>query len=269
VRIKALVRGVGDVGSAVAHRFHQEGVKTVLHDVPFPAWTRRKMAFTDAVFDGEAELAGVRAERVDDLSVLEDRLASNCVAVWVHDLLEITHAFRPDILVDARMRKRHNPEPQMDAARLTIGLGPNFIAKETTHVVIETAWGNTLGTVITDGTAEPQQGGPRMIGGLGIERIVYSPEEGLFTSGFAIGDCVTAGQVVAHVGQAAISAPVDGWIRGLTRSGVPVARRTKVIEIDPRGLDAVFTGIGERPAKIADGVIRAVRAWASPSARTE
>ena len=256
---RALVRGIGDVGSAVAHALHREGFKVVIHDVPLPAWTRREMAFTDAVFDGGALLDGLRAVRVDGLSTLESVLADTAIAVSVHDFQALRQAFRPDIMIDARMRKRQRPERQIDLARFTIGLGPNFTARHTTHVVIETAWGDALGAVITDGTTKPHEGEPNIIGGYGIERVVYSPEAGIFASDFAIGDAVAAGQIVAHVGKTSLAAPLDGRLRGLTRSGVPVGKGTKVIEIDPRGEDAVFTGIGERPAKIADGVVRAIR----------
>lgn len=48
-----LVRGIGDVGSAVAHRLFQAGY-VMIHDVRQPSATRRGMAFTDAVFDGRA-----------------------------------------------------------------------------------------------------------------------------------------------------------------------------------------------------------------------
>lgn len=255
---RVLVRGIGDVGSAVAHTLHREGFKVVIHDVPLPAWTRRKMAFTDAVFDGEALLENVPAVRVDDLSSIDSVLADSAVAVSVVNFHEILHAFSPDVLVDARMRKRQEPERQIDLARFTIGLGPNFIARDTTHVVIETALGDALGAVITEGTAKHHEGEPRVIGGYGAERVVYASVAGVFASDFAIGDEVAAGQIVAHVDKIFIAAPLCGRLRGLTRSGVPVAKGTKVIEIDPRGEDAVFIGIGERPAKIADGVLRAI-----------
>lgn len=256
---KVLVRGIGDVGSAVAHALHREGFKTVIHDAPFPVWTRRKMAFTDAVFDGEAVLEGIRAVCVDLLSSLDDVLGESCIAVSTHDFQELLQVFHPDVLVDARMRKRETPERQLDLARLTIGLGPNFVAQDTTHVVIETAWGDFLGAVITEGAAERHEGGPRMIGGFGVERVVYSPVTGVFASDFSIGDKVAAGESVAHVGGVSLTAPLDGRLRGLTRSGVRVVEGTKVIEIDPRGADAVISGIGERPAKIAQGVVQVVR----------
>ena len=47
-------------------------------------------------------------------------------------------------------------------------------------------------------------------------------------------------------------------VRGVTRDGVPVSKGTKVIEVDPRGDAALVRGIGERPARIAASVVRAI-----------
>ncbi len=65
-----LVRGSGDIGSAVAHHLFQAGYGVAIHESVQPTVPRRKMAFADAVFDGEATLDGVQARRVDDLSLL-------------------------------------------------------------------------------------------------------------------------------------------------------------------------------------------------------
>jgi xanthine dehydrogenase accessory factor len=254
-----LVRGIGDVGSTVAYLLQREGYRVVLHDIPLPTWPRRKMALTDAIFDGEASLAGVTATRIDQLATLGSRVGSANILVSVHDFQQLLQALQPDVLVDARMRKRQTPECQIHLARCTVGLGPNFIASETTHLVIETAYGDTLGAVITSGSASPQAGAPKILAGYGIERVVYAAEPGIFNSDLAIGDTVAAGQVVAHVGPRPLTAPLGGRLRGLTRSGVPVTTGTKVIEVDPRGDGAVVTGIGDRPAKIAEGVLRAIR----------
>ena len=253
-----LVRGIGDIGSTVAHLLHREGYAVVIHDLPLPTWTRRKMAFTDAIFDGEASLVGVAATRMDQLSALKDAARRAPIVVSVHEFHVLLQTHHPDILIDARMRKRQMPERQIHMANCTVGLGPNFIAQETTHLVIETAWGEALGAVIAGGSASPQEGGPRNLGGYGVERVVYAPEAGIFSSDFAIGDDVAAGQIVAQVGFLPLTAPLGGRLRGLTRSGVPVTKGTKVIEIDPRGDAAVITGIGDRPATIAEGVLRAI-----------
>jgi xanthine dehydrogenase accessory factor len=47
-------------------------------------------------------------------------------------------------------------------------------------------------------------------------------------------------------------------LRGLTHTGVDVAQRTKVIEVDPRGDPAAAFGLGERPKRIAEGVLKAL-----------
>lgn len=63
------------------------------------------------------------------------------------------------------------------------------------------------------------------------------------------------------MGDAALLAPLDGALRGLTHDDVPVAAGTKVIEVDPRGRVDDVRGIGERPRRIAEGVLSAMRAW--------
>jgi hypothetical protein len=42
---------------------------------------------------------------------------------------------------------------------------------------------------------------------------------------------------------------------------MPVAAGTKVVEVDPRGRVDEVRGIGERPRRIAEGVLSAIRAW--------
>lgn len=49
--VRALVRGVGDIGSAIAHRLFLAGRAVAVHDGEQPTTTRRGMAFADSVFD--------------------------------------------------------------------------------------------------------------------------------------------------------------------------------------------------------------------------
>jgi len=80
-----LVRGVGDIGSAVAHRLFREGYCVVIHDDPKPTMTRRGMAFADAAFDGHAVLDGVRAVRADDLERVKQVLARRDMKLPISD----------------------------------------------------------------------------------------------------------------------------------------------------------------------------------------
>jgi xanthine dehydrogenase accessory factor len=125
-----LVRGVGDIGSAVAHLLFRAGYGVVMHDEPQPTTTRRGMAFADAVFDGQAVLDGVRAVRADDLARVKDVLTTGeAIPVYVHDLGSVLRTMQPAVLVDARMRKHAASEVQRGLADFTIGLGPSLITR--------------------------------------------------------------------------------------------------------------------------------------------
>jgi xanthine dehydrogenase accessory factor len=220
------------------------------------------MAFTDAIFDGCASLEGVAARRVDNLAFLAEFLTTReAIPVVIADLLALLEVLQPAVLIDARMRKHHQPEVQRGLAPLTIGLGPNFIAGQTTDLAVETSWGDALGQVYYQGATKPLAGEPRPIAGHGRDRYVYAPVAGVFRTSFEIGDLVNAGEIIAQIGATPLNAPLSGAIRGLTRDSVPVTAKTKIIEIDPRGSAAVVAGIGERPGRIAAGVLAAVQEW--------
>jgi xanthine dehydrogenase accessory factor len=257
-----LVRGSGDIGSAVAHHLFQAGYGVVIHDSAQTTTTRRKMAFADAVFDGVAILEGVESKWVGKLSCLASLLLEHeIIPLVTEDFGKALEIMRPQILVDARMRKHSQPETQIHLAELTIGLGPNFIAGETTHLVIETARGNSLGQIIKHGSASPLQGEPNEIQGHARDRYIYAPVAGRFYTSHQIGDKVQAGQEVARIDSTPLFAPITGILRGLTHTEVPVIQKTKVMEVDPRIENAQVAGIGERPARIAEGVVMAIQYW--------
>ncbi len=238
------------------------GYGVVIHELALPTVPRRKMAFADAVFDGEATLNGVQARRVDDLSLLTDLLPEHkIIPLVIAEFSKALESLHPQILVDARMKKHSQPEPQFHLAGLTIGLGPNFVAGENVHFAVETAWGELLGQIIERGTTHPLEGEPREIAGHARDRYVYAPSAGIFYTSYQIGDKVEARQEVARIDLTPLFAPICGILRGLTRDGVPVSIKTKVIEIDPRLENAQVAGIAERPARIAKGVLGAVQRW--------
>ena len=254
-----LVRGVGDVGSAVAVVLFRAGYSVALHDDPAPSTPRRGMAFADAVFDGWATLDSLTAVRVQTAAELRHGLnAGDVVPVTTAPFSEVVGAAAWAAVVDARMRKRAVPERQRGLAPLTVGLGPNFIAGETVDLAIETKWGEWLGEIVEAGATLPLGGEPRPIGGVGRARFVYAPQAGRFKTAARIGDRVTEGDSVAYIDALSLRAPIGGVLRGLTRSGVEVAVRTKVIEVDPRCDPAGAFGLGERPRRIAEGVLKAL-----------
>jgi len=261
IDLRILVRGANDVGSAVTHRLFSAGYSVVIHEIPKPATVRRKMSFTDAVFDGHMMLDGIEAQLIKRLYLLRGILAARqVIPVVVKDFHELMQTLRPQILVDARMRKQLQPESQRGLAPLAIGLGPNFTVGQNVDLGIETGW-DSLGKIIWHGTTHPLSGEPREIEGHARDRYVYAPVAGKFHTSRQIGDTVQKDEEVANINSTPLLAPITGALRGLTRSGIPVTPKTKVIEIDPRETGAQISGIGERPARIAEGVITAIQNW--------
>jgi|FEC22Drversion2_1045045.scaffolds.fasta_scaffold00317_38 xanthine dehydrogenase accessory factor len=255
-----LVRGLSEIASAVAHRLFTSGYGVALHNGPdAPKTHRRLMSFADAFFDGSAVLDGVTARRVESLTLDGTR---EFIPVLVNELAACLGIRKWDVIVDARLRKRVMPECHRGLAALSIGIGPGHVAGETADVAVESSWGDSLGAVVRSGPTLPLAGEPQPIDGVGRERNVYASVPGVLQSQRCIGDVVTAGAVVAFVGGWPIHAPISGTMRGLVRPGIEVSPGDKIVEIDPRPpCRASYRGLGERPSRVANGVLSATGEW--------
>jgi xanthine dehydrogenase accessory factor len=262
IRPAAIVVGCGDVGSAVAHALHNAGCAVVLVDHADPPWTRRGMAYTDAWYVGTAELAQVSAcfcASVRSIPFVLDRRDMIAATTWSWQ--GVAAVLHPIALVDARVIKRQAPaslKTNDSALPLTIGLGPGFVAGVHVDIAVETAWGDELGAVIESGGTKPFEGEPRRVGGAGRERYVYAAKAGRFQSDRRIGDRVTAGEEIATLGGESIEAPLAGVLRGISARGARIGAGQKIVEVDPRGEASLCFGLGERPRRIATGVVEAL-----------
>lgn len=262
IRPVAIVLGCGDVGSAVAHALHRAACAVVLIDAVDPAWPRRGMAYVDAWYAGAAELEGVAAcfcASVRSIPFVLDRHDMIAATTW--SWRGVATALQPIALVDARVAKRALPpslKSESPAPLVTIGLGPGFRAGEHVDVAVETAWGDALGAVIESGATRPFEGEPRPIAGVGRERYIYAARPGRFQTLMRIGDRVQAGEAIAMLDGETIAAPLAGVLRGLSARGARITAGQKIVEIDPRGDPALCFGLGERPRRIADGVVEAL-----------
>jgi len=251
-----LVRGVGEFGSAIAHRCFIAGHIVALHDVAQPDTCHRWMPFADALFDERAGLDGVAALRVG-LAATLPRLAHEreVVPIVTEEITSVLAVLQPDILIDARMRKRMQPESQRGLAPLTIGVGPNFVAGQSTDLAVETGFGPDFGRALSHSATRPVDGEPPAVLGHSRERFLYAPGDGVFRTARSIGKVVESGDIVGHVEERPLRAAVGGALRRLTHDGVPATTGTRVIEVDPRGPEAVIRGVGPRQARVADAVM--------------
>jgi len=252
-----LIKGGGEIASAVAHKLYRSHFKVCLTEVSLPIAVSRGVAFCEALYDGEKAVEGVVARRVG--------LAEEITATWREGKLPILvdpqaktkDWLKPDIVIDAIMAKRNLNTGITDAA-MVIGLGPGFYAGKDTHVVIETNNTENLGRVILDGEAEPHTGIPLEVGGFTGERVLFSSVEGTFHAVKEMGDLVNAGEIVAWVGSEPMVAKISGVLRALLRDGLEVKKQTKLGEVDPRGERELCYIIRPRMRAIAGGVLEAI-----------
>ncbi|MFN3973491.1 MAG: hypothetical protein ACK4L4_19415 [Gemmobacter sp.] len=254
-----LVFGLSEVASAVAHRLHRDGHFVVLvADAP-PKVHRRAMSFADVWWDGSAVLAGAVCVRITLEQVLRNGCPVGAVPFLALDTDAALDLLPWAVAADARLAKRGQPLNLLGRAGLSIGCGPGHVAGETCTLAIETRWGPDLGAVISRGPTAALAGEPRAIDGVGRARIVYAQVAGPLTVLRDIGDPVAAGEAVARIADHSVVAPISGTLRGMLRDRTAVLTRDKICEVDPRPPHlALFTGLGQRPAAIAEGVARAI-----------
>jgi xanthine dehydrogenase accessory factor len=255
---KALVLGCGDVGSAVAHRLRGAAACVVLCDLARPAHARRGMAYTNALFEGTAQLEGVTGRLVPDVAAIRSCWeGGQDIPIVTIPEEELLREIRFDVAVEATMRRHRTPPDIRGFATTTVGLGPGFMPGVNCHVAVETQWGSSMGAVVRDHATATLAGGPNLLEGVGRERFVAAPVSGRWRSQAVIGQPVQAGDVMGHIGDCVVRAPIDGSLRGVSHDDVDVREGQKLLEVDPRSTPQI-QGLGERPLAIARGVLLAL-----------
>lgn len=158
ISMLAIIRGAGDIASAIALRLHKCGASVIMTEVEHPLTVRRTVAFSEAIHSGKTQVegvVGVRVESVDDAlrrtleGVVPVLVDPKCSCIWLE----------PDVLVDAILAKR-NVGTTIGMAPIVIGVGPGFTAGDDCHAVVETMRGHTLGRVYYEGSALPNTAVP-------------------------------------------------------------------------------------------------------------
>jgi xanthine dehydrogenase accessory factor len=252
-----LIRGGGEVASAIAHRLTLSGFHVCLTEIPFPLAIHRGTTFCEAVFDGEKTVEGLTAILVDSYTQIQSIWRRGQLPLVVDPEAGIKDYLHPHVLVDATMMKK-NLGTKIDDAQLVIGVGPGFEAGRDAHFVIETYHNENLGKVITQGGAEKNTGIPLNIGGATFERAIHAPFDGMFSEIKHLGDKITAGDPIALVADRIIEAEIGGILRGILRSNIEVKNGTKIAEVDPIGTIEVCYKIRAKMRAIAGGVLEAI-----------
>ena len=289
-----IVRGGGDIATGTIYKLNRCGYPVLVLESEQPSAIRRRVAFSEAVYDGKAQVEDMLCFCVSSLKEAWDVMGEGHVALMKDPECRVLQEVTPWALVDGILAKR-NLGTHRGMADKTIALGPGFTAGEDVDLVIETMRGHNLGRVISKGAALPNTGIPGKIGGYDRERVVYAPGAGRVHVICEIGDKVEKGQVIAEVvaekatavravgfasdvcaeaeggsapdsGMVAaadstscrlpVAATISGLVRGMIREGYPVTKGFKMADIDPREEEYAncFT-ISDKARCIAGGVV--------------
>jgi len=258
--VLVVVIGAGDLGSGVVHKLAKSGFRVAILEQNKPSSVRRKVSFSEAVYEKVMEVEGVVAEFAEDKTDIDTIFSKGHLPVLVGSVEKIIKDLKPDVVVDAIVAKR-NLGTNIGMADITIALGPGFTADKDVHAVIETERGHNLGKVIMEGSAAENTGRPGNVLGYERERILWPPADGYIKhlDKVDIGAFIKKGDIVAYVDDKEVHANISGIIRGLRREGVYIKKGRKIGDIDPRenALEYCYT-ISDKARSVAGGVLEAI-----------
>ncbi|MBR0368767.1 MAG: EF2563 family selenium-dependent molybdenum hydroxylase system protein [Clostridia bacterium] len=266
-----IVRGAGDISTGTIHRLVRAGFPVLALEVERPSAIRRKVAFSEAVYDGAAAVEGVTAVKIAKIEEIDGVLQRGDVPLLIDPAGESIRRLKPAAVVDAILAKR-NLGTTLDMAPLTVALGPGFVAGRDVHYVIETMRGHDLGRILSEGSAAANTGVPGLIGGYGAERVIHAPVAGVFRMRRDIGSAVDVDEIIGTIasgdGDIPVRTAIAGILRGVIRDGYPVTAGFKLADVDPR-LEQMknCTTISDKARCIAGSVLELVSAAANRNRR--
>ncbi|KLI43825.1 selenium-dependent molybdenum cofactor biosynthesis protein YqeB [Brachyspira hyodysenteriae] len=260
-----IVRGAGDLATGIVYSLYKAHFKVIVLDTQYPSSIRRKVALSEAVYDGESKVEDIEAVLVksyeEALNIIADKNYTK-IPILIDPNCDILKNIKPTFLIDAIIAKK-NLGTNKSMAKYTIALGPGFIAGKDCDIVIETMRGHNLGRMYLEGEAIPNTGIPGNIGGKEAERVIHASSDGIIENIKNIGDFVKEKEVIAYINnnneKIEVLATFDGLLRGIIRDGFKVHKGLKIADIDPRKseYDNCFT-ISDKARNLGGSVLTAM-----------
>lgn len=252
-----IVRGGGDIATGTIYRLHQAGFKVIILEIKNPTAIRRTVSFSQAIFDGEVDVEGVKSRLCENAQQVNQAHIDHVIPIIVDPEGDSINAYKPFVVIDAILAKK-NLGTHKNLADIVIALGPGFSAGKDVHAVIETNRGHHLGRVIYTGEAETNTGIPGNIEGYTWERVLYSPDNGRIDVLRDIDSIVEVGDVLAEVNGKPVVANIPGLVRGMIQQGTTVFKGMKIADVDPRGARVDCHTISDKARSIGGAVLEAI-----------
>ena len=161
-----VVRGGGDIATGTIQKLWNSGFGLVILETDRPTAIRRKVALSQAVYEGTATVEELTAARIESTDEIEKEWEKGRIPLLVDPEYRCLEDLKPLALVDAILAKK-NLGTHRKMAKYTLALGPGFTAGADVDLVIETMRGHSLGRIIREGSAMPNTGVPGIIAGYG------------------------------------------------------------------------------------------------------
>jgi len=225
-RLRVLVCGGGELGTATAHRLLRAGVEVLVAERREPTALCRAVACAFAIYEGQVEVEGLRAARADGALQAEALLQERALPVLIEPTGEMIRHLAPGIVIDARSPKGAPPPWAEATSAALISLGPGSWAQP--KAVVETRPGLLLGSV-----REAQEATLLPAEDRAPEQIVLARAQasGIFRAATSIGEAVEPGQLLGWVGRQEVPATAAGFVRGLLADGLRASEGQAVAEI--------------------------------------
>ncbi|MEW8974351.1 MAG: selenium-dependent molybdenum cofactor biosynthesis protein YqeB [Tissierellaceae bacterium] len=251
------IRGGGDIATGIAHRLYMAGFKIVIFEIEKPLSIRRRVCFSEAIYEDAVVVEGINAVHVKKMEDIESEISKGNIPVYIDGSCNSIRALNPSVVVDSILAKR-NLGTTRDLASITIGIGPGFEAGIDVDAVIESKRGHNLGRVIYRGKAQENTGIPGVIMGHGEDRVIRATRDGNIINLYEIGDKVEKGTPICKIEDEYIYAKITGIIRGLIKDGLFVNKGLKIGDIDPRMIEENAFTISDKARAIGGGVLEAI-----------
>ncbi|WP_300802102.1 hypothetical protein [uncultured Desulfovibrio sp.] len=256
-----LIRGAGEMATGIALHLSAAGFERLaLQECPCPTAIRRGVCFSEAVAEGRWQVREKVARHLREPEQSPACWAQGEIPVLTCAEEATLHALRPDIFIEATLRKRPVALGK-HLASLVLALGPGFTAGQDAHLVVETHPAH-CGEILASGMARAPEGEPAA--GQASVQHLRAPADGHFRTSRRLGDRLEAGAPVGFLQTGARSiplyAPIPGMLRGLLRDGTLVRQGRKVADMDDRPHITPQT-LSSRATTLGRAVTRLVRQW--------
>lgn len=262
-----IVRGGGELASGTIHALFRAGFRVLVLEKKEPSATRRRVAYSEAMYRGQAKVERITCYKAENLHEAKARLKKGELVMLEDPEAKCVKELKPQVLVDAILSHTTNGTTK-DMAEHTVALGPGFCAGRDVDVVVETMRGHNLGRLIYEGySARSQDIESSTVGAsANMEHLLFAPEDGTVDILSTISLMVKKGEPLAQIhtpdGRTIeMKATIDGVLRGALHRGSKVKKDQKIADIHPTmGQEECFT-ISDKARCVAGSVLEAVMVW--------